>query len=151
MLTAEWKCWRWQLIDNVDSGVRCWHLGEMLTAMLTVPPVAKSASVCGHPDLSKLRKKLKRDRKISEPPSFHKKYYTRWDQCLASSRAVNITSRISQCRRRLQLGVPSPCWKWLQGLSYLRIWDTKYRVSQKKVGSQKTSNCSNSLNFEAKI
>ena len=26
-----------------------------------------------------------------------------------------------------------------------------YRVSQKKVGSQKTSNCSNSLNFEAKI
>ena len=49
----------------------------MLTAMLTVPPVAKSASVCGHPDLSKLRKKLKRDRKISEPPSFHKKYYTR--------------------------------------------------------------------------
>ena len=27
----------------------------------------------------------------------------------------------------------------------------KYRVSQKKVGSQKTSNCSNSLNFEAKI
>ena len=28
---------------------------------------------------------------------------------------------------------------------------TLYRVSQKKVGSQKTSNCSNSLNFEAKI
>ena len=27
----------------------------------------------------------------------------------------------------------------------------KYRVSQKKVGSQKISNCSNSLNFEAKI
>ena len=26
-----------------------------------------------------------------------------------------------------------------------------YRVSQKKVGSQKISNCSNSLNFEAKI
>ena len=26
-----------------------------------------------------------------------------------------------------------------------------YRVSQKKVGSQKFSNCSNSLNFEAKI
>ena len=26
-----------------------------------------------------------------------------------------------------------------------------YRVSQKKVGSQKTSNCSNSLNFEAKL
>ena len=26
-----------------------------------------------------------------------------------------------------------------------------YRVSQKKVGSQKTSNCSNSLNFEAKF
>ena len=26
-----------------------------------------------------------------------------------------------------------------------------YRVSQRKVGSQKTSNCSNSLNFEAKI
>ena len=26
-----------------------------------------------------------------------------------------------------------------------------YRVSQKKVGSQKNSNCSNSLNFEAKI
>ena len=33
-------------------------------------------------------------------------------------------------------------------------WKEKYeiyRVSQKKVGSQKTSNCSNSLNFEAKI
>jgi hypothetical protein len=26
-----------------------------------------------------------------------------------------------------------------------------YRVSQKKVGSQKISNCSNSLNFEAKL
>ena len=26
-----------------------------------------------------------------------------------------------------------------------------YRVSQKKLGSQKISNCSNSLNFEAKI
>ena len=26
-----------------------------------------------------------------------------------------------------------------------------YRVSQKKLGSQKNSNCSNSLNFEAKI
>ena len=30
-------------------------------------------------------------------------------------------------------------------------FDIIYRVSQKKVGSQKTSNCSNSLNFEAKI
>ena len=29
--------------------------------------------------------------------------------------------------------------------------NTKYRVSQKKLGSQKISNCSNSLNFEAKI
>ena len=48
-----------------------------MTAMLTVPPVAKSASVCGHPDLSKLRKKLKRGGERGGPPSFHKKYYTR--------------------------------------------------------------------------
>ena len=33
---------------------------------------------------------------------------------------------------------------------YMQI-DNIYRVSQKKVGSQKISNCSKSLNFEAKI
>ena len=37
----------------------------------------------------------------------------------------------------------------LQGTRYKLL--ANYRVSQKKVGSQKTSNCSNSLNFEAKI
>ena len=36
-------------------------------------------------------------------------------------------------------------WNIIEYLSYL------YRVSQKKVGSQKNSNCFNSLNFEAKI
>ena len=34
---------------------------------------------------------------------------------------------------------------------YKNIEDISYRVSQKKVGSQKISNCSNSLNFKAKI
>ena len=33
----------------------------------------------------------------------------------------------------------------------IKIHKSNYRVSQKKVGSQNISNCSNSLNFEAKI
>ena len=33
----------------------------------------------------------------------------------------------------------------------IQHFQNTYRVSQKKVGSQKISNCSNSLNFEAKI
>ena len=40
---------------------------------------------------------------------------------------------------------------WFQESSSFISNHIIYRVSQKKVGSQKTSNCSNSLNFEAKI
>ena len=41
--------------------------------------------------------------------------------------------------------------QWRKDAYYLTYTPHTYRVSQKKVGSQKISNCSNSLNFEAKI
>ena len=37
----------------------------------------KSVSVSGHAESNKLNKKIKRDRKVSEPPSFHRKYFQR--------------------------------------------------------------------------
>ena len=60
---------------------------------------------------------------------------------------VRLQQELDSRKQGLACELQSYIWVLTTNLYSLYM----YRVSQKKVGSQKFSNCSNSLNFEAKI